>query len=145
MKLLDLLQKHPWEEIQSALVRLYPDHESELEGYQKVYKKLQTLTATRSDQLLHLELVYSKHTGEYQLEIKHLSPTPAPTDTGPLLSLEFTPWAKWLGMELTPKTLEKFSEYDILAHCLYEMTFFGFTQEAIQTTTKELNSRLPGN
>lgn len=145
MKLLDLIQKHPWEEIQTALVRLYPDHESELEGYQTVYQKLKTLQVLPSDRLLHLELVYSEHSGEYQLEIKHLSPNKPGEDAGPLLSLEFTPWAKWLGMEITAESLERFSAYDLIAHCLYEMTFFGFTQEASQTTTKELSDLLPGN
>lgn len=145
MKLLDLIQKHPWAEIKTALIRLYPDHESELEGYQKVYKQLQTLTVLPTDRLLHLELVYSEHSGEYELEVKHLSPDQTAKDTSPLVSLEFTPWSKWLSMEITPDSLEHFSEYDLIAHCMYEMTFFGFTQEAIQTTTKELSDHLPGN
>jgi len=138
MKLYHLIHKHPWEEIQAALVRLYPDHESELEGYQEVFEKLKTLTPVSSDFQLQVELVYSEHAGEYHIETKSINLAQGKGKPGSLFVLEFTPWSKWLGMELDIKTLEKFSEFDIIAHCLYEMTFFGFTQEDIKTAEEEI-------
>lgn len=35
-------------------------------------------------------------------------------------------------MGLAPETLENFSELEIIAHCLYEMTFCGYEQDEIQ-------------
>ena len=138
MKFYDLIQKHSWEDTRDAIVRLYPDHESELDGYKQVFEKLKTLTPIPSNLQLRIELVYSNHTGEYLLETKSINPAQETGKTGSLFILEITPWAKWLGMELDAQTLEKFSEFDIVAHCLYEMTFFGFTLEDIQKTANAI-------
>jgi hypothetical protein len=138
MKLYDLIQKHPWKKIESALVRLYPDHESELEGYRRVFGKLKALKPTPSEYRLLLQLVYSEHAQEFDVEFKCLDPSQHEESTVSIFALERTPWASWLGMELDAKTLEDFSEFDILAHCLYQMTFFGFSQEDIKTTSEEL-------
>ncbi len=53
--------------------------------------------------------------------------------TGTSWAIEFMPWAQWLGLEvvLEPEGTS-FRAPELLAHCLYEMTFCGFTQQAIQ-------------
>ena len=141
MKLHDLIQKHIWKDIRDAIVRLYPDHESELEGYHQVFEKLKTLSPTSSDLQLRIDLVYSEHAGEYHIETKSIHPGQQATKTGALFVLEFTPWSDWLGMELHAQTLENFSEFDIIAHCLYEMTFFGFSLEDIRKTANAIVER----
>lgn len=47
-------------------------------------------------------------------------------------ALEFVEWENWLGMDLAPETIKKFSDLEIVAHCLYEMTFVGYEEEEIQ-------------
>ena len=138
MKLYHLIHKHEWADIYAALVRLYPDYESELYGYEEVYKKLKALTPVESDMRLQVDLVYSEHAGEFQFETKSINPKEETTKTAPLFVLEFTPWSKWLGMEVDEHTLEKYAETDIIAHCLYEMTFFGFTQEDIKVAEEKI-------
>ena len=140
MKFHDLIHTHPWEEICAAIVRLYPDHESELEGYYQVFKKLKNLKPSSSKYRLHIELVYSEHAGEFHVEVKRLAPSDDGSSTSPF-AIEITPWAEWLGMELDEYTLKGFSEFDIAAHCLYEMTFFGFTQEDIRTAADEISNQ----
>ena len=41
-------------------------------------------------------------------------------------------WEKWLGLKVAPDTLEGFSKVEIVAHCIWEMTFLGLTQEDIR-------------
>lgn len=72
------------------------------------------------------------------------------------MALEFVPWREWLGMTIPRKLLSDFNEPEIIAHCLYEMTFHGFDEKKIQAefaeikksaeemknlTTEELNSK----
>ncbi|GAB4580399.1 MAG: hypothetical protein Fur0022_31400 [Anaerolineales bacterium] len=139
MKLHDLIQKHAWKDIETALVRLYPEHESELVGYQRVFETLRSLPPVLSSLKLLIQLVYSEHTREFDIEVKGIGPNQEDGGAGSIFALELRPWPKWLGMELEAKTLEEFSEFDIVAHCLYEMTFFGFTQEDIQTASSEIS------
>ena len=47
-------------------------------------------------------------------------------------ALEFTEWKEWLGMELANETVKNFSQLEIIAHCLYEMTFVDYDEEEIQ-------------
>jgi len=35
-------------------------------------------------------------------------------------------------MDLAPETTKKISDLEIIAHCLYEMTFIGYTEEEIK-------------
>jgi len=56
--------------------------------------------------------------------------------------LEFTPWKEWLGMGIHPESLAHFSEQEILAHCLHEMTFMGFEEEQIQKHIKDMKAEI---
>lgn len=54
-------------------------------------------------------------------------------------AIEFLEWGKWLRMDLAPETTTKFSDLEIIAHCLYEMTFIGFDEEEIKEQTYSIN------
>jgi hypothetical protein len=53
-------------------------------------------------------------------------------------AIEYTPWGKWLGMSIDQVSSENFSEVEIIAHCLWEMTFAGFDQRSIKEKIDEL-------
>ncbi len=44
-------------------------------------------------------------------------------------------------MTISEDTLRQFSELEIISHCLYEMTFFGFSERKIQTFQKKLDEQ----
>ena len=41
-------------------------------------------------------------------------------------------------MEIEQESLSKYSELDIIGHCLWEMTFYGFIQEKIKKQLAQL-------
>jgi len=47
-------------------------------------------------------------------------------------SIEFKPWAEWLGMHFTLNTLESFNEERVVAACLWEMTYHGYDDNDVQ-------------
>ncbi|MBT9133171.1 MAG: hypothetical protein DDT33_01707 [Firmicutes bacterium] len=53
--------------------------------------------------------------------------------------IEFTGWAEWLGMEIDQDSFSKYSESGIIGHCLWEMTFYGFTQDDIKKAIDRIN------
>jgi hypothetical protein len=55
------------------------------------------------------------------------------------LAIEFVAWNEWLGMEIDKKSLTNFTELEIIAHCLNEMTFAGFEQDDIQAQMDHFN------
>lgn len=57
-------------------------------------------------------------------------------------ALDFTPWAEWLGMPIRQSTLENYSELDVMAHCLWEISWMGFDEKYIQEKKDELDRRM---
>ena len=45
--------------------------------------------------------------------------------------LELTDWHMWLDMEIDEDSYKEFNEVDIIVHILWEMTFFGFSNEKV--------------
>lgn len=46
--------------------------------------------------------------------------------------IEFEPWRDWISSFITQETLDSLEKEDIVAACLYEMTFFGFEEQRVQ-------------
>lgn len=54
--------------------------------------------------------------------------------------IDFTDWAEWLGMEIDQESFSKYSELDIIGHCLWEVTFYGFIQDDIRKTIDRITN-----
>ena len=52
--------------------------------------------------------------------------------------IEFTKWNDFISMFITNETLNNFTKEDIVAGCMYEMTFFGFTEEDVAEQENKL-------
>ena len=54
------------------------------------------------------------------------------TDDGAVkrYALDYDPWENWLGMEIDADTRKRFTDAEIIAACLWEMTFFAFDPTA---------------
>ena len=57
--------------------------------------------------------------------------------------LDLTRWEKWLAVRVPESLLEKMTPAEIVAHCVWEMTFYGFTQEKIAEFRAELERSGP--
>jgi len=134
VKLKELITKYAWAEIRSALLRLYPDQEKSIAGYQHVYDMLLRLSAKPTPMAIMIE----KYTDDF-------TDTPYDTVSGRdetgSYGIEFTDWSEWLGMDIDASTLAAYPELDIIAHCLWEMTFFGYSQEDIHKQLADFEHR----
>jgi hypothetical protein len=54
--------------------------------------------------------------------------------------LDLSPWEEWLAIRVPQSLLEKMTPAEIVCHCVWEMTFYGFTQEKIAAFRTELLS-----
>lgn len=57
-------------------------------------------------------------------------------------SLSMTPWNEWLAMEIDTSSLNAFTQPQIAAHCLWEMTFHGFDEADVDAMRSELQRRV---
>ena len=54
--------------------------------------------------------------------------------------LDLSPWDEWLALHVPQSLLDKMTAAEIVAHRVWEMTFYGFTEEKIAAFRAELES-----
>lgn len=150
MKFKDLIDKYKWDDVYSTFMQLYPDQEKNIEGYKRVFEELRTLKPVETKMCIVIEDVFDEYDKEYYAHVsgkdgtlnKESDPERFKDDEvgnqEVLYAIEFTDWAKWLAMEIEQESLSKYSELDIIGHCLWEMTFYGFTQEKMKKQLAQL-------
>jgi hypothetical protein len=147
MKLHDLIKSYNWLSVELTLLRLYPDQEKMLDDYRNVFEKLKITEPAEYDEL---EIILTEYDcdpnfeshNETYVDVSGQKKIPDPNEITNGYAIEFLEWDKWLGMDLATETTKNFSDLEIIAHCLYEMTFIDYDEEAIQEQLKSLNDRV---
>lgn len=146
MKLNDLIKSHHWLSVELILLKLYPDQLDMIDDYKAIFEKLQILAPEEDDMLIVLREYDSYTTDGGELETyvdvsgrKKQKELNSMTDS---YALEFVEWSKWLGMDLATETTSDFTELEIVAHCLYEMTFIDFDEDGIKGELDSLNDTI---
>lgn len=136
----EVIQRTSWDEVRQALVLVMEEGEK-VESYQPMWDKLQTLTPTVNEEqdVIVLRKASDSHSNSeddfYDVVIKK----PMSMEE---YACEFERWEDWLGYYCSQTDLDKHGDARFIAHCLYEMTFSGFTQEEMQEEVDELVRRI---
>jgi hypothetical protein len=142
MILKELVSTHHWLSVAMTLEQLYPDQASELELYREVFDKLRNLPPKPSDMLIVLTEYESDGDDESVIrtyvDVSGRKQENAPHALSNSYAIEFVEWRQWMGMEVAPETLRQFGPLAIIAHCLHEMTVFGYDEASIVDQFKEI-------
>jgi hypothetical protein len=115
-----------------------------MEDYREVFEKLRLLDPLDYD----MNIILS----EYDCDIRDANKTSTyvdvsgrkkehdPDSISNSYALEFLEWEKWLGMDLASETVKDFSELEIIAHYLNEMTFLDFNEEEIRKQFERISN-----
>jgi len=146
MKLGDLIKLYNWLSIELTLIRLYPDQETLVEDYRNVFEKLKFLGPEEYDMSIVLTEYNCDSDDENEVktyvDVSGRKKGKDPNSITDSYAIEYVAWEKWLGMDLAPETTIKFSNLEIIAHCLYEMTFIGYNEEEINEQFKTIYDRV---
>jgi hypothetical protein len=146
MKLNDLIKSIHWPSVELTLLRLYPDQETMVDEYRYVFEKLKFLEPEDYNMSILLteydcELDDKSEIKTY-IDVSVRKKETAPNSLTDSYAIEFVEWKKWLGMDLAQETIKNFSDLEIIAHCLYEMTFIGYNEEEIKEQFDRMNDRV---
>jgi hypothetical protein len=143
MILRDLIISNSWLSVELIFIRLYPDQASSLNGYERVFNELKTLPPVNSE----ITILISNEIGSFDNEpyvnvsgYNHSKTSRSIDDLTDSLALEFTPWNKWLGMNIDEDSLKCFNQLELICHCLHEMTFMGFNQKEIDNEWQKIKN-----
>ena len=135
-----LITRNAWLSIELTLLELYPDEKENMAGYQKMFNKLQLLSPTPTDITIVVKWETDDFDGTKYVDVSGKYNNPKTVEKEFSQALEFTPWSDWLAMEIASESLQDFNELEIIAHCLYEMTFVGFEEEEIQEKIQNIEA-----
>ncbi|MFA5154727.1 MAG: DUF6557 family protein [Clostridia bacterium] len=136
MTLKELISEFKTKDILKRLIKLYPDQKKSVIGYINVLKELSKLKPKSDKMQILIEKEYDKYDKKSYL---HVCAIDSKKQT---YAIEFEPWNTWLGMEINPQSYKICSELDIICHCLYEMTFVGFSNEKVKQERNNLTKLL---
>lgn len=132
----ELISSVPWDDIEKVLKEHYPeDYEAagHGEGFRRVFEELLLLDPTESEYKIFLGI------SDDGIDVLAYNP-----NDGELYGLDLTDWAEWLGMEIHEDTSKKFSFEEIIAHSLWEMTFYGWNRDVILGKIEDLKWKKKG-
>lgn len=130
----EILKKVDFEDVWIKLTSYYPDMSQTKEKYKTVFESLlsKTLEKNIEEMVIHIDDVDYENdksddgSTEYRVHGKNNS-----LEWTGYWDISSSNWAEWLGFYMNNNVFEKFSKEQIVAHCLYEMTWFGFSEEKI--------------
>jgi len=151
MKFVELMYKYKWDEICSVLISLYPNDQKNISGFKMVFEQLQTLMPAETNMRIILKEVFDEFENERYTCVSGVDGTLKKEENPEIFKddkignqevsygIEFTNWEEWLGMDIDPESTSNYHETDIIAHCLWEMSFYGYTQKVIKKTIDMIN------
>lgn len=144
-----------WSNVSGSILEAYPGQEKNLEGYEKVFKELKDMDSVKSNDRIRLtecvddfenmkyvDVTICNNTTYWQLwdkegRGKYDEPNGEWAEKEVEWGSDFLPWNQWLGMSIDDVTMDSFNTYAIVAHCLFNMTFWGFDEKTIQENDKD--------
>src|SRR5262245_6834287 len=146
MILKELQEKCDWDSVSAKLTELYPDQADNLPNYYRAWVEMRPLTPVPSSMMITIGDHHDEQTGKSTYSVSGIE---AATGKGSVVrtlegfrelpySLSMTKWVEWLGMEIEPQTMSRYSELEIVAHCLFEMTVYGWSQGDVSDFHDEL-------
>ena len=145
MTLARVLELASWPDVEACLRRHYhprtndPMQESDMAGHQHVYEAMRALPFEPGDGSLiaiRISDEMSEECPDTQFEVHGVKP-----GSVDVFALDFMRWDTLSGFEVAPATLDTYSPAEIVAHCLHEVTFYGYDQEEIAAEATELLRR----
>ncbi|PGK52490.1 hypothetical protein CN918_32415 [Priestia megaterium] len=130
MKLFEVIKQTKWDNV---MKHLYIYCDSDVAAlFHKIYEKLYILPPiTQTNEKIFITVDYISHENKYDT---YGSKT---TDNYKYI-LSLSTWEEWLGFYLSSSTLDKMSADEIVAHCMWEMTYYGTTSEEVKINRDSL-------
>lgn len=147
MKFHDLILSTKWSDIASTnvFVRDYEESPKLLHLYERIYSFLARQTPKETSFIICVREVVDEDTGEIlgRCDVSGLDTKDEANEEAPeLYSIASTAWDEWLGMEVRDDTGRGLSNPELIAHCLWELTFHGWFPDDGPAFADEMGRRV---
>lgn len=135
----DIVRSSSFRKVRDALLKLYPGQKKNIKGYEHVFQTIKLMRPRYNKEGM---VIYIEKVGRGKNAYFSVSGVCTQKKIKQPYAIEYTSWSKWLGCEVDKQVLKKMTKEEITAHCLWEMTFAGFTQDKIRQEINMLRKRV---
>ena len=139
VRLSDMVKSSEFEDVFASLLKFYPEQSSNKDGYKNVFCNIAQKTPSKHkliDPFICISIINDDEYGEYP------SVSGIKLNDSTIYALDLCSWQEWISMFVDKETIDLLNTEDIVAACLYEMTFHGFSEDSPGKFEKELSERL---
>lgn len=158
MILMEIIKQTKWENIKKSLENNYPETSDNIGSYEQVFSLLQKQAHIKTNFKICISENFDKDfdvkpyidvcgkNGTLNKELSdfkcmNIDSESTYANSEVNYSLALTNWQEWLGMSIEEVTLPNYQNHEIVAHCLWEMTFYGYDPVTIKQHEDEINRR----
>lgn len=130
-----LIREVKFEDVFERICHYYEDQRGSKDGYEAAFNELLTKKQKKhklGDLFISVDVVHEDDSD--WLDVYGIDKN-KPIRYG----IEFCPWNEWVTMFITNETLTNLSKEDVVAGCLWEMTFFGFSEKRVQEENEKMD------
>lgn len=139
MTVQELFRTVCWPAVERALRHLYPDDASSLPGFRKVFAYVRRCTPEPNLERWCVAVEPPEPERDWFSVVAH-----KPGDDT-RYGMDFQTFEAWAGTDVAEETLRGLPLAEVVAHILWEMTFWGYDNETIIARGREIRNRLAGH
>lgn len=159
MTLADVIASTTWAEVKAALQWLFPQEVEQLPGYREIFLELRRMKSEPDPMHISIELQplvgydedsvpevvgrngkLNRDLEDFKYSGKHATSEHGAEEVR--WSISLSPRRNWLGMEIESATLRMYPLPQIVAHCLSDMTFHGFSEAENRAFSEKLRKQV---
>jgi hypothetical protein len=118
-----------WKDVERSIKYHYPEDKNDYSG---LFKKLKLRPRWKTDPEEHIDIIVNQREGEIEGYFSIVTNK---------FSFSFRKWNELLNIKISEETLNNFLYEDIVAHFIWEITFYG-DEKQIAKEKKEMNKRI---
>lgn len=139
-RLSNLLKEVTFEDVFEAICHWYQNQDNNKNGYRNVFGLISRMIPQKhkfDDLFIEIKKYHEDDT-----DYLHAHSINIVKKENITYGLEFTPWNELISMYITQETLNSLTKEEIVAACLYEMTFFGFEETTVSSEMQKIFDNL---
>jgi len=128
-KVIDILKNTKWKDVKRSLLYYYPDQIKNITAYEKAYnkiKKFKEIEVKDKKEYIIIRLVEDEYEEWYDICTNKYA-------------FSFRPWIDLVNLKIKKCNLR---EDDIIAHFIWEITYYGFTEKKIEKEAINIFSKV---
>lgn len=136
----ELFRETCWDKVKDELVELYPETEENLAAFEEVYNKIFSIISSSNSDTTYLVSIktVTEEDGTVWEDVFGYFVEKGVVDWNNTYGLDLSLITEWADFLVDPNLLLSYQPEEIVAHILWEATFYGFSDEEILNFRKKL-------